>query len=153
MIIVPQKAKSVALHLMEGNPNNKTKKELYKRQKNEKKLAISAAHIDPPTWLSTGAKNEFNRLKKLLAPTEILTDADINLLAIYCDTLMDYKACNAEVKKHGRSVQEKPNPFWREKQKLAPLLQKLGNELGLSPSARASLAINMTEETTDDDDF
>jgi len=152
---MPQRAKSAALHLLEGNPNNKTKKELHKRQKNEQKLTISAENITAPSWLSSGGKTEFERIKSLFDPAHLLTDADVNLLAIYCDTLMDYKGCIAEVKKRGRSIQGKPNPFWREKQKLAPLLQKLGSELGLSPSARASLAINMEDDSPgdDDDDF
>lgn len=39
------------LQMMLGNPNNKTKKELYRRQKNEQKLAVSAENMEPPAFL------------------------------------------------------------------------------------------------------
>lgn len=148
---MPQHAKSAALHILEGNPNNLTKKELYRRKKNEDSLQISAAHISPPAWLSVSAKKEFNLLKALFSETTLLTDADVNLMAVYCDTLIDYQAAVRSTQKH-RTIKGRINPMLREKQKLAPLLEKLGNELGLSPSARASLAINKPEPEEDDDD-
>jgi len=49
------------------------------------------------------------------------------------------------------------NPFIREKRNSAQLLDKLANELGLTPGSRASLAINMPDdgsgEGDDDDEF
>ena len=38
---MPQKAKDIALSLINGNPNNQTKKELYKRKKNNQRLQLS----------------------------------------------------------------------------------------------------------------
>lgn len=107
---MPRTAQSAMIHILEGNPNNKTKKELYRRQKNESKLSVSNKSILAPPWLSTGAKNEFNRIKVLFEATDILTEADINILAIYCDTLMDYKSFKAQVKKHGIMIGGKINP-------------------------------------------
>lgn len=149
---MPRSAQSAMLHILEGNPNNKTKKELSKRKNNEKKLAVSAENVDPPSWLSTGAKKEFNRIKVLFSNTQLLTEADIVTLSIYCDTLMDYKACNVQIKKHGRMVEGRVNPFLKEKQKLADLLNKYANQIGLTPAARASLAINLNEDSGDDSD-
>lgn len=152
---MPRTAQSAMIHILEGNPNNKTKKELYRRQKNEAKLAVSNKSILAPPWLSTGAKNEFNRIKVLFETTDILTEADINILAIYCDTLMDYKSFKAQVKKHGIMIGGKINPAIREKQKSAELLNKLANQLGLTPTARASMAINLGSrgESSDDEEF
>lgn len=148
---MPRSAKSAALHLLQGNPNNLTKKEIFKRKKNEEKLEISSENVVAPTWLSPSAKKDFYRVKKILAPAGILTDGDVDLLAIYCDTLSDYKAAVRSVKK-SRTIKGKLNPFLHEKQKLAPLLNKQANELGLTPAARASLAIHMDDEVEDDDD-
>ncbi|GAX06954.1 phage-related terminase-small subunit [Secundilactobacillus pentosiphilus] len=151
---MPQVAKSAMIHLLEGNPNNLTKKELHKRSENEKKLQIASNHIDPPAWLSTGAKNEFKRIVTLFEPTKLLTEADVNLLAVYCNSLMDYKAYKAQIKKRGYLVKGRLNPFIHEKQKTADLLNKYANQIGLTPSARASLAINMdSKEDDDDEDF
>lgn len=152
---MPRTAQSAMIHILEGNPNNKTKKELYRRQNNEAKLAVSNKNIVAPPWLSTGAKNEFNRIKDLFETTNILTEADINILATYCDTLMDYKSFKAQVKKHGIMMDGKINPAIRQKQKSAELLNKLGNQLGLSPTARASMAISLEDqgESKDDEEF
>ena len=49
-------------------------------------------------------------------------------------------------------IDDKVNPFIREKRNAAQLLDKLGNELGLSPSARTSLAVNLPDMKEDDDD-
>lgn len=149
---MPQNAKSAMLHIIEGNPNNKTKAELSRRKNNEERLKGSANNIDPPSWLNTGAKKEFLRITELFKPTEVLTEADINVLAIYCDTLMDYKSYNTQIKKHGRFPKGRVNPAIREKQKTADLLNKYANQLGLTPSARASMAIGMKDSDNDNDD-
>ena len=52
---MPRMAQSAYLQVLNGNPNNKTKKELNKRLKNEKKLSVSADNMKPPAWLTTGA--------------------------------------------------------------------------------------------------
>ena len=45
------------------------------------------------------------------------------------------------------------NPLIREKRNASAALTKYANMLGLTPSARASLAIHLDEESDDDDDF
>ncbi|MFT8392388.1 MAG: phage terminase small subunit P27 family [Liquorilactobacillus ghanensis] len=149
---MPRTAQSAMIHLLQGNPNNKTKKELSKRLKNEKSLELSSDNLIAPSWLDTGAKKEFNRIISIFSKTKLLTDADTNLLAIYCDTLSDYKSCNRQIKKLGRTVGGKVNPFVREKRNLADLLDKYARQLGLTPAARASLAIRMNPDGGDDDE-
>ncbi len=152
---MPRTAQSAYLHLLQGNPNRKTKKELKKREKNEKKLAVSAENINPPTWLSTGAKKEFNRVVKLFDKTQLLNEADITELALYADLTMEYKSCNTRLKKHGREHDGKPSPDIRLKMQLSQQIDRLAKNLGLTPTARASMAIHAddNEKEGDDDDF
>lgn len=152
---MPRQAQSAMLSILNGNPNNKTKKELHKRIKNEKKLSVSAKDVVPPSWLSTGAKNEFKRIVKLFSDTELLNEADIAELAMYSDLLMEYKSCNARLKKHGREKAGKPSPDIRLKMQLAQQVDKLAKNLGLTPTARASMAIHANDDkgVDDDDDF
>lgn len=152
---MPRQAQSAIIHILEGNPNRKTKKELKKREKGEKRLAVSAENIDPPAWLTPGAKKEFNRIVKLFAKTQLFNEADIGELAIYADMLMEYKSCNARLKKHGREHDGKPSPDIRLKMQLAQQIDRLARNLGLTPTARASMAIHTPEEEVDksDDDF
>ena len=153
---MPRTAKSAALHLYEGNPNNITKKELFKRQKNETKLKVSSANVDPPSWLNATAHKEFKRITKLMAASDVLTEADIGILALYCDTYADYLSYRRQIKANGMQSAGILNAFVREKRNAAQLLDKLGNELGLSPGSRASLAIHMDDDggkNDDDDEF
>lgn len=153
---MPRTAQSAYMQMLEGNPNNKTKKELSKRVKNEQKLAVSAENMIAPTWLSTGAKKEFKRIVDLFKNAEILNEADIGELAIYCDALDDYKALGRLIKKNGRSANGDVSPFLKEKRQLLDKLDKLARSLGLTPAARASLAISLKSEDSggdEDEDF
>ena len=50
---MPQKAKDIALSLINGNPNNQTKKELYKRKKTIKDCSFQFwMIIDYPNFFS-----------------------------------------------------------------------------------------------------
>lgn len=154
---MPQTAKSSLIHLMEGNPNNITKKELHKRKKNEDKLTLPRDKLIPPKWLTATGAKEFNRIVEMMEPTQLLTNGDMNTLALYCDTLADYHAFDRKIKQKGYMMKGRVNPFIREKRNSAQLLDKLANELGLTPGSRASLAINMPDdgsgEGDDDDEF
>jgi len=149
---MPRTAKSSLLHVLEGNPNNVTKKELHKRQKNEAKLALPADNIVPPTWLSISAKKDFNKIVEMMSKTTLLTNGDVNTLALYCDTLDDYKSYSRKIRQKGMFMKGKVNPFIREKRNAGQMLDKLANELGMTPGSRASLAINMDEDNDDDQD-
>lgn len=141
------------LQIVNGNTARMTKAEAQRRQDNENKLKVSAENITPPAWLSTGAKSEFNRLVKLFENVDLFTEADINDLAVYCDLLMEYKSCNARLKKNGRSINGKPNPDLRMKLQISQAMDRVAKNLGLNPASRASLAISMKQEEDDDEDF
>ena len=149
---MPRQAQSAYLQILSGNPNRKTKKEINKRRKNEEMLAVSAENINPPTWLSSGAKKEFNRIVKLFGDTKVLNEADITELALYADLTMEYKSCNTRLKKHGREHAGKPSPDIRLKMQLSQQIDRLARNLGLTPTARASMAIHADDKKVDDDD-
>nr|WP_321315019.1 phage terminase small subunit P27 family [uncultured Ligilactobacillus sp.] len=149
---MPRQAQSAYLQILNGNPNNRTKKELSKRTKNEKRMAFSNENMNPPTWLSGGAKKEFNRIVNLFDESKLLNEADITELAMYCDLLAEYKACNTRLKKNGRSQDGKPSQDLRMKLQLSQQIDKLAKNLGLTPAARASMAINLDENDEDDED-
>ncbi|WPC19431.1 phage terminase small subunit P27 family [Pediococcus inopinatus] len=152
---MPRTAKSEMLHVIDGNPNNKTKKELHKRAKNEQNMVVDHDKVTPPAWLDTGAKKTFNEIGTYLIDAQIVNNLDVTALAIYCDTYYDYKACKRQIKKHGYMMADgKVNPFVKERRNDALLLDKYGRQLGLTPQARVSLAIHIdTDDKGGDDDF
>lgn len=149
---MPQTAKNVLQLVANGNYNHKPKDELKRRAKNEQKLKVSAEHMDPPSYLDPGPKKQFRAIVKLFKGTDLLNEADIDEIARYCDLTKEYKSCNTRLKNHGRSKDGKPDPNIRLKLQISAELDKIAKNLGLNPAARASLAINMTDDQKSDDD-
>ncbi len=92
-------AKSIALHLAQGNPNRLTKAEIEARKKSEIKLGKAALDkVKPPPII----KNDvvaYGHWKQLLKEykeaaangIELLTSSDIGMLVLYCKTYADYE--------------------------------------------------------------
>ncbi|ABQ23669.1 hypothetical protein CKR_P44 (plasmid) [Clostridium kluyveri NBRC 12016] len=150
---MPTPAKSIKLQLLNGNKNHRTKKEIEKRVKNEEKLKIGHDNVKPPPWLDITAQKEFKRVSELLISVELMTDADVTHLALYCDTYSQYLSYKRQVKKYGMWTGGKPNPFIKKMSEMARQLRGFAADLGLSPSARARLAINLECTDEDEDDF
>ncbi|MBC1615318.1 phage terminase small subunit P27 family [Listeria booriae] len=149
---MPTPAKSIRLQIVDGNKNHRTKDEIEKRMKNEDRLKMSADNIEPPPWLDKTAKAEFNRIKALLLEIELINDADVLHLALYCDSYSQYLSYKRQVKKKGMWVSGKPNPFILRMKDAAIQMRSFGADLGLSPAARAKLAINLNGDDADEDD-
>lgn len=149
---MPRKAKSALLQIVEGNPNNKPKKELAKRAKNEKKLNFGTKNLVPPKWLSAGAKKVFKQIVSLYSDTTFLNDADLVTLTQYCDWYSEYLACNRRLQKNGRSLDGKPSGDLRLKLQISAELDRLARELGLTPASRSSLAIRLSDDDSDQSD-
>ena len=115
--------------------------------------------LKPPSWLNSGAKKAFNYIVQTYADTSFLNDADLYILARYCDLWSEYRACNTRLKKNGRSEGGKTSGDLRFKLNLSAEMDKMEKEMGLTPAARASLAIHAqtpdSESETDefDEDF
>ncbi|MCW1002655.1 phage terminase small subunit P27 family, partial [Streptococcus anginosus] len=87
---MPRSAQSALLQVLEGNPNNKTKKELKKRQKAEKEMLVSAENMTSPSWLDKTAQKEFSRVVDLFKDTTLLNEADIFTIAQYADLTSEF---------------------------------------------------------------
>jgi P27 family predicted phage terminase small subunit len=152
---MPMPAKSARLFAIDGNAAHKTKKEMNSRIEAEEKMIIRADNIHAPTWLSKTAQAEFDRLTALLVEVEIMTEADINHLALYCDAYDKYICYNKQLKK-GYWVQgkdeKKPNPFISKMNQAAAQMRTFATDLGLSPAARAKLAIRNADKKPGDED-
>lgn len=156
---MPRKAKSAIQQMIDGNPNRKTSEELSARVENEKKLSFGAEKLKPPSWLNSGAKKAFKYIVQTYAETTFINNADLYVLSRYCDIYSEYLACNRRLKKNGRSEDGKTAPDLQFKLKLSSEMGKMEKELGLTPAARASLAIHMenpkneVEKDEFDEDF
>lgn len=101
-----------------------------------------------PDWLEQEAKNNWAELCPLLSAMRVLTKADKNALARYCQYLARWRQCEEwvtrfggrmPVKKDGEVIGYVESPEVRQSLKYAAALSKLEADFGLTPSARTRI--------------
>ena len=123
------------LRILEGNPG---------------RLPLNPDEPDPkgearcPSWLSDDAKKQWKRIAPTLKNCGLLTRADENCLASYCDALAWYIKISEKLDtvlledQHGKRV----HPLVTAQRNYAELMIKFGGRLGLSPSDRNGLKVS-----------
>ena len=141
-------AKPFKMHVLDGNRNKQSKEKLEKMEKVDKQMSFKQDRIKAPSWLSTRAKNIFEKMAEEFAGLDILTNVDVNMLALYCDNMAAYITYTEIIKKEGLMVtvtnnggysSEEPHPLVAKKEKTFVMIEKAGSKLGLSPVDRAKL--------------
>ncbi len=157
---MPRRAKSIHLHLLEGNKNRKTKDEINQRLKAEEALNPGADKVKPPMWLSKQAKKEFKFLATQLKQIKLMTNNDIHMLAVYCDAYADYVKFTKIVDEEGPwtgflsldddgntiETDKQPHPMLVKKKHAFDQMAKVAAEFGFTPGSRAKIAIPKKEE-------
>lgn len=148
-------AKPVMLQLLEGNKGKYSKAQLQERMEREKSIQPKSDNIKPPTWLSPFAKRIFKRKAKELLEVDLMTNVDVEALARWCDAYDDYVECSKIIKEEGLMVEytnkaaetnKVPHPLLTKKKAAHEQMKSLETEFGLTPAARAKLAIQKQEE-------
>lgn len=152
-------AKPIDLHLVNGNKNRLTKKEIEERKKREKEINFKADKIKPPKWLSNDSKKVFRQLVKEFEHNEMLKNVDVHHLALFADAFVNYIKCSEIIEQDGLMIEHTnkagetnkvPHPLLTKKKQLFEQLNKIMGEFGLSPASRAKLAIPSKIEQVND---
>lgn len=135
-----RKPKPTRMKLIEGN--------LGKRPINGREPQLPAARPTCPSHLSATAKTEWKRLATLLHKVGLLTQIDRTVLATYCQAYGRWVEAERKLatsppllKTPAGYVQV--SPWITISNKQVELMTRLMAELGLSPSARSRLAVQM----------
>ena len=159
---MPRKAKSISLHLVTGNRAHLTKDEIQKRKKAEQRLKPAADNIDRPEFLKHDkiAQREWRKIAPELERLGLLTNIDTTALAMYCQAVSMYVRLNAEIDKEGATIEYTntqgatnvvENPKINIAKKYYQVIKDMLKEFGLTPAARASLAIKAHEDEEKED--
>jgi P27 family predicted phage terminase small subunit len=149
-----RKAMPIDLMLIKGN-KHLTKKEIQERKEAEERIKPKADKVKPPTWLSKEAKKVFKQLAKELQEVGLITNVDVHALALYCDAYVNYIECTRIIEEEGLMVEytnkaaetnKVPHPLLTKKKHLHEQMKALANEFGLTPAARAKIAIPKQEK-------
>ena len=120
-----------------------------------------ASGIVMPGHLGEVAQAKWAELLPLLQGVKVMTDADVEALARYCDTYEWWLATRAILKKDGctypilndagevKYVAQRPEVSIAHK--LATQLRQLEQDFGLNPSARTSLHVEKPKADGDDE--
>ena len=149
-----RRSRPIELLVLDGK-KHLTKEEIRERREREAALRPPEGELKPPSWLGPAAKKEFRRIVKVMAETGLLTVADVDQLAVYCDALVRYAEATKEIEERGVIVESLKGPVQNPAvlvvNKYAAIIAKLAPRLGLDPSGRASLALpRKGEEKVDD---
>jgi P27 family predicted phage terminase small subunit len=153
-----RKAMPAKLHVLQGNPNRKTKAELEQMEKAEESLQFAKGAVRPPTWLDPEAKKIFRKLVKDMESADILKNVDIHALAFFSDAYSDYISFSKIIAEEGTMVEytnkaaetnKVPHPLFPKKKAAFEQMNKIMGDFGLNPVARARLVGNLTSPTKD----
>lgn len=148
-------AKPIALQLLEGNKGKYSKKQLEERMERENALKPNTDNVNAPNWLSPFAKEEFEKMANELMTIDMLTNVDVNALAMYCDAYARYVECTQMIQEEGLMVEytnkaaetnKVPHPLLTKQKALFEQMKALSTEFGLTPAARAKIAIKKEPE-------
>lgn len=170
---MPQPAKSARLQLLQGNPNKKNVEELKRRAEAEEKMKMATDKIKAPIWLDKIGEETFNFIANELLTVELVSNPDVQAMALYSDWYSQYVSLEKQLKKlkreyklnyelakmkakeNGEPFNEPDeligNPLSKQMDTASKNIRSFGNDLGLSPSARAKLAIKISDEGGDDE--
>ena len=140
------------LKILRGNPGH--------RPLNKAEPQPPADGVVMPSHLGAVAVDKWNELLPLLQAVRVITRADIEALARYCDTYEWWLATRAKLKAEGdtypilndkgdvKYIAQRPEVSIANK--LATQLRQLESDFGLSPAARTSLKVepDAKEEST-----
>lgn len=133
------------------------KKHLTKAERNARQQAegtlkrAKRPQLRCPKWLDDDARKIFEETKKRLKGLELLDNADVEMLGIYCDAVAKYRAASqmlAKLDENGLPLAGKDET--ESCRSWARLIASYAEKMGLTPTARARLAKRKAEhEPTD----
>ena len=137
-----RKPKPTALKLVEGNPG--------KRKLNEKEPKPTSKAV-APDWLRSDpvAMAEWDRLAVELEQLGLLTNLDVQVFAMYCDSVSRYRRSRERLMDQGDIVESTKtggalyqSPYLPVMRRERDFLKTAASLLGLSPSDRTRIEVN-----------
>lgn len=144
-------ANNINLHVVGGNKAKMSKETIEQRKVAEESMVFKDDAIVAPSFLSDRGKRMFDKLLLEFQYTQILKNVDSHLLGLYCDALDNYIRFKDQIEQEGFVLYGKAHPLLTHMNKALDNTSKLGGRLGLSPSDRARLALNIVNKTKGDE--
>src|SRR5690554_4851066 len=105
-----RRARPVEVIVLKGR-KHLTKRERELRREAESSLRPASSELVPPAWLDGAARAEWQRIVALMDGLGVLTDVDVNTLAVYCDASVRYAEAAARVQREGAIIDGPRGPM------------------------------------------
>lgn len=141
------RAKPTALKIVQGNPG--------KRRLNDAE-PVPRSPVEIPVGISKEARAIWERIVSQ-APPGLLTSVDQDLLRAYVGAALSYQRAERALAKSGEIIRAPKtgalmqSPWVAFRNRQAELLSRLGEQLGLNPSARSRIRVGVPGN--DDDPY
>lgn len=137
------------LKILRGNPGQRP------LNAQEPRPAL-AASLDPPEFLDDEARREWASKAPMLERLGLLTEADLDTLALYCQTFSRWKQAQRQLARLGMVVQTSTgviqiNPWMSISNKAQSECQRLLIEFGCTPSSRSRVTVAKRPSATPDE--
>ena len=131
-----------------NDPGHRAKQDL------KRELRPPSDKIKPPSFLDSSGLKKWKQIMDEHESMEVfgqklVTNIDVDALAVYCQTWSDYLSYCKIIKKEGNWIttftedrlpkEKKKNPFIELRMKTANAIIKIGNEFGFTPSSRTRI--------------
>lgn len=127
-----------------GGGKHWTQAEVEARQQAADKVKRKKVIINPPDWLknSKDALAEWEKIMNDVKDIDLLDNLDSQMLAVYCDALVQYRLVTVRSPKSTDDI--------KELQAWARIISSYADKLGFTPGARARLIKKHADEKKKD---
>ena len=100
-----------------------------------------SSNVAPPSYLSAAARKQWDIISPHLMAAGVLTDLDIQALALYCEAFARWSVANKQIEKYGPVVMAKSgfpaqSPYMAIANKAFEQMRTILVEFGMTPSSR-----------------
>lgn len=140
------------IHLLQGG------KEKTHRAENKQEPKPKAEIPKCPKHLDKEARQEWNRMVKELEPLGLLTNLDKTVFAIYCESFSTWAQASRKIQEMGmvrvtKNGFTEQNPYFPIANKAKEQMMKSLIELGMTPSSRSRIKVDMPKPKSKIDEF
>ena len=142
-----RKPKPTIMKLISGNPGKRPLNENEPMPESSKDLPA------PPKYLSELAAIHWDKMAAQLHPLGLLTNADLDALARYCELHARWLLAQAQLIDHGLLIKAQngfpvQSPYIAISNKCIELMNRIGIEFGLTPSSRSRISAPKKEKAS-----
>ena len=102
-------------------------------------------NVAPPGYMSKAARKQWEITCPQLLDAGVMTDMDVDALAMYCEAFARWRDANEQIKKHGPVVMAKSgfpvqSPYVAISNKAFDQMKSMLTEFGMTPSSRTRVS-------------